>query len=72
MKSDKKEIDRLISGMKSAYVCNENVMVWDRDNSTLADNTIVSTLISYDLHRLILILKMYKPILSMSMPGVHN
>jgi hypothetical protein len=44
MKSDKKEIGRLISEMKSAYVRNENVMAWDRDNSTLADNTIVSTL----------------------------
>jgi hypothetical protein len=49
MKSDKKEIGRLISGMKSAYARNENVMDWARDNSTLTDNTTVSALIAYDL-----------------------
>ena len=44
MKSDKKEIGRLISGMRSAYARNENVMAWARDNSAGTDNTIVSTL----------------------------
>jgi len=49
MKSDKKEIGRLIAGMKSAYARNENVMAWARDNSAGTDNTIVSSLIAYDL-----------------------
>ena len=49
MKSDKKEIGRLISGMRSAYARNENVMAWARDNSAGTDNTIASTLIAYDL-----------------------
>jgi len=49
MKSDKKEIGRLISGMRSAYARNENVMAWARDNSARTDNTIASTLIAYDL-----------------------
>ena len=49
MKSDKKQIGHLISGMKNAYAHNENVMAWARENSTLTDNTIVSTLIAYDL-----------------------
>ena len=35
MKSDKKEIGHLITGMKSAYARNENVMAWARSNSTL-------------------------------------
>ena len=49
MKSDKKEIGLLITGMKSAYARNENVMAWARDNSAGTDNTIASTLIAYDL-----------------------
>jgi hypothetical protein len=49
MKSDKKEIGCLISGMKSVYTRNENVMAWACDNSPGTDNTIVSTLIAYDL-----------------------
>ena len=49
MKSDKEELGRLIMGMKAAYACGENAMAWARANSAFTDNTIVSTLIAYDL-----------------------
>ncbi len=48
MKSDKEQLSHLIIGMKAAYARGENAMAWARTNST-EDNTIVSTLIAYDL-----------------------
>jgi hypothetical protein len=49
MKSDKEELGRLIVGMRAAYVRGDNAMAWARAHSTLSDNTVVSTLIAYDL-----------------------
>lgn len=49
MKSDKQELGRLILGMRAAYARGDNAMAWARANSALADNTLVSTLIAYDL-----------------------
>jgi ubiquinone/menaquinone biosynthesis C-methylase UbiE len=49
VKSDKEELSRLIMGMHAAYRQGENAMVWARANSTLSDNTLISTLIAYDL-----------------------
>jgi hypothetical protein len=49
MKSDKEELGRLIVGMRAAYMLGENAMAWARANSTVSDNTLVSTLIAYDL-----------------------
>jgi SAM-dependent methyltransferase len=49
MKSDIQELNSLIMGMRSAFSKGENAMAYARANSTLADNTLVSTLIAYDL-----------------------
>lgn len=49
MKSDKEELGRLIMGMRAAYIQGENAMAWARANSALSDNTLISTLIAYDL-----------------------
>lgn len=49
MKSDMQELGDLIVGMRAAYARGENAMAWARDNSTRADNALVSTLIAYDL-----------------------
>jgi len=49
MKSDKEELGRLIMGMKAAYARGDNVMAWARANSTGPENTLISTLIAYDL-----------------------
>lgn len=49
MKSDKEELSRLILGMRAAFMRGDNAMAWARDNSSLADNTLIGTLIAYDL-----------------------
>lgn len=49
MKSDVEELGQLIVGMRDAYSRGENVMAWARENSTLSGNSLVSTLIAYDL-----------------------
>lgn len=49
MKSDKEGLGRLIVGMRAAYTRGDNAMAWARANSTLEYNTLVSTLIAYDL-----------------------
>ncbi len=49
MKSDKDELGRLIVGMRAAYARGDNVMAWARANSAGSDNTLLSTLIAYDL-----------------------
>ncbi len=49
MKSDKRELGRIILGMRAAYVRGDNAMAWARANSTLAENTLASTLVAYDL-----------------------
>lgn len=49
MKSDKEELGRIILGMKAAYARGDNAMAWARANATQANNTIVSTLVAYDL-----------------------
>src|SRR3989338_2305616 len=49
MKSDTHELGRLILGMRAAYARGDNAMAWARANYTLADNTLVSTLVAYDL-----------------------
>lgn len=49
MKSDAQELGRLIMGMRAAYARGDNAMAWARANSTRAENTLVSTLVAYDL-----------------------
>ncbi len=49
MKSDAHELGKLIIGMRAAYARGENAMAWARANSMRTDNTIVSTLVAYDL-----------------------
>lgn len=49
MKDKKKALGQLIMGMRAAYARGENAMAWARNNTTLTDNTIFSTLIAYDL-----------------------
>jgi SAM-dependent methyltransferase len=49
MKSDFKELSNLIVGMRHAYARGDNAMAWAREHSTRTDNTILSTLIAYDL-----------------------
>lgn len=49
MKSDIQQLGCLIMGMRAAYARGDNAMAWARANSTLADNTLVSTLVAYDL-----------------------
>lgn len=49
MKSEVTELGRLILGMKAAYARGANAMAWARDNSTQAENTLLSTLVAYDL-----------------------
>ena len=49
MKSDTQELGRLIMGMRTAYARGDNAMAWARTNSTRETNTLVSTLVAYDL-----------------------
>lgn len=49
MKSDKEELGRIILGMRAAYARGDNAMAWARANSAFEDNTMVSTLVAYDL-----------------------
>ena len=49
MKSDTEELGRFIVGMRAAYARGDNAMAWVRANSARADNTLVATLIAYDL-----------------------
>lgn len=49
MVSDKEELGRIILGMKAAYARGENAMAWARANTTQANNSLVSTLVAYDL-----------------------
>lgn len=49
MKSDVQELGQLIMGMRAAFARGENVMAWARANSTRSENTLVSTLVAYDL-----------------------
>jgi SAM-dependent methyltransferase len=48
MKTDKEGLAHLITGMRAAYAQGENAMAWARANS-VSNNTVVSTLIAYDL-----------------------
>jgi SAM-dependent methyltransferase len=49
MKSDTQELSQLIMGMRAAYARGDNAMAWARANSTRVDNTLLSTLVAYDL-----------------------
>jgi hypothetical protein len=49
VKSNKEELGCLIIGMRAAYMRGDNAMTWARANSTLSDNTLIGTLIAYDL-----------------------
>jgi hypothetical protein len=49
MNSNKKNLRELIEGMKKAYDSGENAMAWARKNSALLENSVVNTLIAYDL-----------------------
>lgn len=49
MKTDAHELGRIIMGMRGAYARGENAMAWARANSTGAGNSVVSTLVAYDL-----------------------
>ena len=49
MKSDTEELGRIILGMRAAYAKGDNAMAWARAHSTGAGNSVVSTLVAYDL-----------------------
>jgi hypothetical protein len=49
MKTDTHELGRIITGMRAAYTRGENAMQWARANSEGVGNSVVSTLVAYDL-----------------------
>jgi SAM-dependent methyltransferase len=49
MKSNKKNLRKIIVGMRNAYESGENAMAWARRNSDFNENSVISTLIAYDL-----------------------
>ncbi len=49
MQTDAKDIGRVISGMRSAYMRGDNAMAWARANTNEIGNSVVSTLVAYDL-----------------------
>jgi ubiquinone/menaquinone biosynthesis C-methylase UbiE len=49
MKTDTQELERIISGMRSAFMRGDNAMAWARANTNEIGNSVVSTLVAYDL-----------------------
>jgi len=49
MQTDSHELRRVISGMRSAYMRGDNAMAWARANTNEIGNSVVSTLVAYDL-----------------------
>lgn len=49
MKPDPDKFGKLIIGMKAAYSRGENAMAWARENTKQSGNTLLSTLVAYDL-----------------------
>ena len=49
MKAEAKELSHVITGMRAAYARGENAMAWARANTNEIGNSVVSTLVAYDL-----------------------
>lgn len=49
MQTDAQELGRVISGMRGAYMRGNNAMAWARANTNEIGNSVVSTLVAYDL-----------------------
>jgi len=49
VQTNAEKLGRVISGMRSAYMRGDNAMAWARANTNEIGNTVVSTLVAYDL-----------------------